>query len=205
MPVSSDLTYHLLVGCSGLIDDGEEVLSDFVKHEVSMGDKRVPEYVLRGFQLYGSRHGDSEKEQDLSVAENLVIDKQPLGQSDAPVGGETDISVQVVRRFVPDQLGQQSQTKVPHLQVVPCLHEHGPGHDGVAGSPLMAFWVLVRGQKFSSLTLNRLLMHTVWDMETEMSNAMVIITIRRIEAEVDNFHTACSAQETRCRGFLGFP
>ena len=49
-------------------------------------------------------------------------------------------------------------------------------------------------------TLNRMLMHTVWNME--MSNAMVS-TIRRMEAEVDNFHTAhtCSAQ---CLGFLRY-
>ena len=68
----------------------------------------------------------------------------------------------------------------------------------------VAFWVLVRGHKFYSLTLNRLLMHTVRDIEAEMSNAMVS-TIRMTEAEVDNFHTACSVQETRCLGFLGFP
>ena len=42
-----------------------------------------------------------------------------------------------------------------------------------------------------SINLNRLLMRTVWGIE--MSSAMVITT-RRVEVEVDNFHTAaCSA------------
>ena len=146
--------------------------------------------------------------------------------SDAPVGGGRDIFVKEVLR---DVSGQPDQAKVIHLQAVPGLQEHQAGHDEVAGSALIliqqnmyilttrtsnilhrtmmkevAFWVLVRGHKFYSLTLNRLLMHTVRDIEAEMSNAMVS-TIRRMEAEVDNFHTACSVQETRCLGFLGFP
>ena len=174
-----------LISRSELVDDAgcrEEVLSDFVEHEVSMGDQRddgqqlVPGYVLRKVQLHSRHHGDGGKEHDLSLAETheeLVLDGQPLGQYDAPVGGERDIFVKEVLRDVSGQ-----PDLVPHLQAVPDPQEHRPGHDEEAGSVLnqqniyilttrstnirnrpmmrgMAFWVLVRRPKvYSSITLN---------------------------------------------------